>query len=105
MNTNLNRKEGETMGFGQTANKSTAPQEKKGKAPVDKVKIGGVSCDTWENDGEHSKFYTHTLQRSYKQGSEWKHTNSLRTQDLPKAILALQKAYEKSFTTEQDESD
>lgn len=98
------------MGFGQKANSKevAAPvaEEKSHKGgPINKIKIGGVTVDTWKNAGEHADFFTHSLQRSYKQGNEWKNTNSLRTQDLPKAILALQKAYEQSFESEQDEKE
>jgi hypothetical protein len=62
--------------------------------PVKKIKAGGIDVAVWENDGKNGKYYTTTLERSYKDGEEWKKTNSLRTSDLPKAILALQKAYE-----------
>jgi hypothetical protein len=96
------------MAFGSTSNKqyTSAPAEEKkstGKAPIDKIKYGGLTLDIWENSGDKGKFYTFTLQRSYKQGNDWKNTNSLRVNDLPKAILALQKAYEKSLASEQDE--
>ena len=99
------------MGFGKVANTKevSAPvaevKEQRGNGPIDKIKIGGVTVDTWKNSGEHADFFTYSLQRNYKQGNEWKNTNSLRTQDLPKAILALQKAYEQSFKSEQDEKD
>jgi len=102
-------KEGDQMAFGSTVNKpvtnsaSAEGAKTGGKAPVNKIKFGGITVDVWENQGEKAPFYTFTLQRSYKQGNDWKNTNSLRAQDLPKAILALQEAYKKSFTSEQDE--
>ena len=85
------------MAFGNTANNEESSS--KGKGPVDSIKYGGVKVDVWENKGEKSNFYSFTIQRSYKAGDEWKNTNSLRQQDLPKAILGLQKAFEKSFET------
>ena len=36
-----------------------------------------------------------------KDGEEWKKTNSLRSTDLPKAILALQKAFEFTMLKEE----
>ena len=39
------------------------------------------------------KFFTTTMDRSYKTGEDWKKTASLRDADIPKAILALQEAY------------
>ena len=35
-----------------------------------------------------------SFQKRYREGEEWKSTNSLDTNDLPKAILALTKAYD-----------
>ncbi|VVB76221.1 Uncharacterised protein [uncultured archaeon] len=68
--------------------------EKEGKGPVKKVKIGGIEAAVWENSSkEGKKFFTTTMERSYKVGEEWKKTSSLRDSDLPKAILALQEAY------------
>jgi len=62
--------------------------------PVKSVKVGSVEVAVWENSSkEGRKFYTTTLDRNYKAGEEWKKTSSLRDNDLPKAILALQEAY------------
>lgn len=63
--------------------------------PVKKVKIGGIEAAVWENSSKDGKkFFTTTMERNYKIGEEWKKTSSLRDNDLPKAILALQKAYD-----------
>ena len=63
--------------------------------PVKKIKIGGIEVAVWENtSSEGNKFFTTTMERNYKDGEEWKKTNSLRTNDLPKVMLAFQKAYE-----------
>ena len=63
--------------------------------PVKKVKVGGIEVAVWENTSkEGSKYFTTTMERNYKDGEEWKKTNSLRANDIPKAILALQKAFE-----------
>jgi hypothetical protein len=62
--------------------------------PVKSVKVGGIEVAVWENESkDQKKFFTTTLERNYKVGEEWKKTNSLRNEDLPKAILALQEAY------------
>jgi hypothetical protein len=63
--------------------------------PVKKVKIGGIEVAVWQNTSkEGNTFFTTTMERNYKDGEEWKKTSSLRDNDLPKAVLALQKAYE-----------
>ena len=63
--------------------------------PVKKIKIGAIEVAVWENtSNEGKKFFNTTMERSYKDGEEWKKTNSLRDSDIPKTVLALQKAYE-----------
>ena len=71
-------------------NESTSKNE----GPVKKVKVGAIEVAVWENSSKDGKkFFTTTMERNYKNGEEWKKTSSLRTDDLPKAILALQEAY------------
>ena len=63
--------------------------------PVKKIKIGGIEVAVWENtSSDGNKFFSTTMERNYKDGEDWKKTSSLRANDLPKAILALQKAFE-----------
>ena len=69
-------------------------------APEIKFSAGPIQATVWKNAG-HSKtgddveYRTITLQRRYKdKDGEWKSTNSMRLNDLPKASLVLQKAYE-----------
>lgn len=63
--------------------------------PVKKIKVGSVEIAVWENQSEKgNKFYSTTMERNYKVGEEWKKTNSLRENDLPKAAIGLQKAFE-----------
>ena len=65
-------------------------------APVKKFRVGAVSCAVWQNDGKDgSKFFTVTMERRYKdKEGNWKSTNNLGVNDLPKAVLVLQKAFE-----------
>jgi hypothetical protein len=57
------------------------------------LRVGGIEVTIWR--ALNTGFATVTLQRNYKnKNNEWQKTNSLRLNDLPKAILALQKAYE-----------
>lgn len=65
------------------------------KSPVIKFNAGSVSVAVWENEGKEGKpFSSVSIQKNYKVGEEWKSTNSLNVNEIPKAILALQKAYE-----------
>ncbi len=79
-----------------------------GNLPERKIRAGAISATVWLNKGqkptgEESEYRTISLERSYKdQGGEWKSSNSLRISDVPKAIAALQKAYETIVLNEQD---
>jgi len=66
------------------------------KEKPEHVRVGGIEVTIWGNNG----FQTVTMQRTYKDKSnEWQKTQSLRVSDIPKAILALQKAYETIVAT------
>lgn len=53
--------------------------------PVSLVKIGAVSAAIFKNEGSNGSFHTATIERTYKDGDEWKTTTSYGTKDL--AIL------------------
>ncbi|MBI2668689.1 hypothetical protein HYX14_02495 [Candidatus Woesearchaeota archaeon] len=76
--------------------------------PEKKFRAGGISATVWLNkgkktNGEESEYRTISIERNYtdKEG-KWQSTNSLRLNDLPKAVVALQKAYEHLVLHEQD---
>ena len=79
--------------------------------PEKKFSTGVISATIWKNkgiskDGNPVEFRTVSLQRRYTDKSgEWKSTNSLRINDLPKAILVLNKAYEHIVLKEQTKED
>jgi hypothetical protein len=76
-----------------------------GNFPEKKFRAGAISATVWRNktkegDGEYN---TVVLERCYKDKEDnWQTTNSLRTNDLPKAVVVLQKAYEKIILNEQE---
>ncbi|MCA9477545.1 MAG: hypothetical protein KC535_00165 [Nanoarchaeota archaeon] len=78
-------------------------------APEKKFRASPVTATIWANeaknkDGETGMFRTISLERSYRdKDGIWKSTSSLRVNDLPKAMLVLQKAYE--YITFKEESD
>ena len=75
-------------------------QNSTGNQPEKKFSTGAINATVWKNTGksktgEEVEFRTITLQRAYKdKNDEWQHTNSMRVNDLPKAALVLNKAYE-----------
>ena len=72
-------------------------QPRSGNAPVKKFRAGPISATVWNNhakEGE-SEYKTVSFERNYKdKDGAWKTTTSLRMNDLPKAALVLQKAFE-----------
>ena len=66
------------------------------KVTPTKVRVGGVHVSIWKNEDETGKArHSISIQRVYRtaQGN-WKNTQYLRLNDIPKLILALQHAYE-----------
>lgn len=78
----------------QTQQKST------GNLPEKKFKAGAVQATVWLNKGQNKKgeevgYRSISLDRNYlDKDGKWQNTSSLRVNDLPKASIVLQKAYE-----------
>ncbi|HLD58661.1 MAG TPA: hypothetical protein VI977_03410 [archaeon] len=64
--------------------------------PIKKFKAGAIQVAIWENETkEGGKYNTVSFDKRYKdKNDEWKTSGSLQMNDLPKAILALQRAFE-----------
>jgi len=73
---------------------------KENKKQINKFKAGAVIADVWANemkDRQDNKFsvYTIAFERNYKdRDGNWKSTNSMRVNDIPKLRLVAQEAYE-----------
>lgn len=70
------------------------------KKPDAKFRAGTISATVWTNqatgkDGQPRTFSSVSFEKSYKdKDGAWKTTKSLNKQDVPKAVVVLQKAYE-----------
>ena len=66
--------------------------------PVRTFRLRGISASIFENttytDGQPVIFYKVSLQRSFRQGGEYKHNSSFSRDDLPVAGLVLRRAWE-----------
>ncbi len=65
--------------------------------PEKKIRASPISATIWKNfqGRDEGAFFNITLDRVYKnKEGVWQTTNSLRVNDLPKAMVVLQKAYE-----------
>ncbi|MFH1589990.1 MAG: hypothetical protein ABIB43_05470 [archaeon] len=75
-------------------------------SPEQKFRAGPIVATIWSNTnksktGEEIAYKTVSFERAYKdKNDEWQSTSSLRTNDLPKAILVLTKAYESMVLSE-----
>lgn len=77
------------------ANNAEVKKNMEMKNVPEHIRVGGVDVTIWSNNGGGRTFQTVTLQRNYKdREGKWAKANSFRANDIPKAILALQKAYE-----------
>ncbi len=72
--------------------------------PVKVFRLRGVKASVFENKTGESIFHKLTLQKVYREGEEWKTTNSLGVHDLPVARLLLHKAWEFILETEASRS-
>lgn len=67
--------------------------------PIKKFRAGALVATVWENaaerDGKEVTFNSVSFERRYKDKNDtWQSSHSLRVNDLPRAALVLQKAYE-----------
>ena len=70
-------------------------QKQEHNAPIARFNAGTIQVAVWENTSKDgNSFKSISIQKQYKVGDEWKSTNSFNVNELPKAILAMQKAYE-----------
>ena len=78
--------------------------------PVKKFQAGGIIAALWKNkmklrSGEEIETLSVTLDRRYRDDSgEWKSSSSLRLNDIPKAGLVLQQAYQHMVTKSDDDA-
>jgi len=60
----------------------------KSNQPVQRFRLGSVTAAVWKN----GDFHHVTLQRSYKDGDDWKNTDQLGAGDLLNAAKVLERA-------------
>lgn len=70
--------------------------------PEKTIRAGAIEASIWLNEAENGQFRTISLSRNYKdKEGNWKNSGTLRTNDIPKAMLVLNKAYEYLALTEE----
>ena len=66
------------------------------RLPEKKFRVRGLTATVWKSiSPQGTAYYNVQLDRSYKdKDNNWKKTSSLKENDIPKAMVLLQKAYE-----------
>lgn len=62
--------------------------------PEHTVKVGGIQIAIWSNQTDKGVFRSITIDKSYKDGNEWKHTKSFKPNDLTFISLGITKVLE-----------
>ncbi len=80
-----------TTGLAEMGTNITMP-----RLPEKKFRVRGLTATVWKSSSpDGTAYYNVQLDRSYKdKDNNWKKTNSLKENDIPKAMVLLQKAYE-----------
>jgi hypothetical protein len=75
--------------------------------PSKTVKCGSISAAIWLNkkviNGTMVDLPSITIDKTYKEGEQWKHTGSFTAEDLPKVALVAQEAF-KDLTLKRNEN-
>jgi hypothetical protein len=61
---------------------SDTPTTDKARKPAHKLRDGAIEVAVWRNEGEKGPWFSVTHRRSYKQGEEWKDSDSYGQDDL-----------------------
>ena len=70
--------------------------------PVDEVKFGAVVASIWKNESKNGIHYNVTLTRLYKDGDNWKRSESLGRDDLLLAAKVLNLAHTRIYELSKD---
>lgn len=68
--------------------------------PKYSLRVGCINVAVWEKARKSDVVRNTTIDKSYKQGEEWKKTKSYKVADIPKIILGLERATEYLFLEE-----
>ena len=71
--------------------------EKEKTKPVDEVKFGSIVASIWKNDSANGTYYNVSITRLYKDGENWKRSESFGRDDLLAAAKALDLAHTRIY--------
>ena len=68
-------------------------QQQGGNKPVQTFRYRAIKCTIWRNDSRNGPFYSTVITRSYKDGEDWRDSNSFGQEDLPTVAKAALDAH------------
>jgi hypothetical protein len=71
--------------------------------PVHEIRLGRIKAAIWANDTENGVRHSVTLSRIYKDGTEWKSTDSFGREDLPLVCKVADQAHSWIYQLAQEE--
>ncbi len=66
---------------------------KESKPPVKEIRLGRIKANIWANETDQGKRYNTQIRRIYKDGDDWKETDSLGRDELLLAGKVLDQAH------------
>ncbi len=72
-------------------------------SPAHEIRLGTVKATIWENESPTGKRHNVTVARIYKDGDEWKRTESFGRDDLPLVTKVIDRAHSWIFEQSQSE--
>lgn len=51
--------------------------------PIHEIRVGAIKAAIWKNESSNGRFYNATFTRLYKDGEEWRTSDSFGRDDLP----------------------
>jgi len=70
--------------------------------PVHEVRLGRVKAAIWENETQNGTRFNVTVQRLYKDGDEWKSSESFGRDDLPLLMKVIDRAHSYCYEQSQE---
>ena len=68
--------------------------------PVHEIRLGTIRAAIWKNDANGYTRHNITLSRGYRDGEQWKDTQSFGRDDLPRVIKCIDAAYDWIFANQ-----
>ena len=88
--------------------KTAKTQEPKAEAtaanrkPIHEIRMGRIKAAIWQNETDNGIRYNVTIGRLYKDGSDWKQTESFGRDDLPVLAKVADQAHSFIFQKQQE---